>query len=89
MKNVQESIEEYHERHCPANVLFDKVDNLTQDVKTISLDMAGIKANVRMAIWLIPILFTLGQLGIKALDIVKSTHIVSTSHAATLHDGGL
>ena len=88
MEDVNDAVEEYHDRHCPAKTLFTKVDDLTQDVKTISLDMAGIKANVRMAIWLIPILFTLGQLGIKALDTVKSAHITSTAHAATVHDGG-
>jgi hypothetical protein len=88
MQDIQDSIEEYHDRHCPAKALGTKVDALTHDVKTISLDMAGIKANVRMAIWLIPILFTLGQLGIKALDTIKSAHIIPTAHAATVRDGG-
>jgi hypothetical protein len=87
MEDVNKSIEEYHDRHCPAKALATKVDGITTVVKNISMDMAGIKANVRMAIWLVPILFTIGQLGVKALDIAKTAQL-STAHAATIHDGG-
>jgi hypothetical protein len=78
-------VEEYHEKHCPSKDLGKKLDDFVGEF----VEFRGeIKGQLRMVMWGVPLLLTLGGLLVTGVWRLASSQVPRPVHSHVIQDAG-